>query len=49
VPGDRVVEADLCLGQAQAALLGPEIFFNRPLLMPLKRKPSLVGCPVLSR
>ena len=30
VPGDRVVEADLGLAEAEASLPGLEIFFSRP-------------------
>jgi hypothetical protein len=41
VPGDRVVEADLGLVEAEAALTGSEIFFSRPPLIPVKKKSSL--------
>jgi hypothetical protein len=41
MPGDGGVEADLGLVEAEAVLSEFEIFFNWPLLMPVKRKPSL--------
>jgi hypothetical protein len=34
VPGDRGVEPDLGLIQAEAALPGPELLFSRPPTMP---------------
>ena len=36
VPGDRGVEADLRLVQAEEVLAGPELLFNQPLMMPVK-------------
>ena len=36
VPGDRGVQADLGLVEPEAVLAEFEIFFNRPLLMPVK-------------
>jgi hypothetical protein len=49
VAGDGGVEPGLALVEAEAVLAEGEIFFNRPPLIPLKRKPSLAGCPVLGR
>ena len=36
VPGDRGVQADLGLVEAEAVLAEFEIFLNQPLLMPVK-------------
>jgi len=36
VPGDRGIQPDLGLVEAEAVLAEFEIFFNRPLLMPVK-------------
>ena len=41
VAGDRGVEPDLALVQAEAALAELEIFFSRPPLIPVKKKSSL--------
>jgi hypothetical protein len=41
VPGDRGVEADLGLVEPEAVLAELEIFFSRPLLIPVKKKSSL--------
>ena len=45
----EVQAADLLLVQSGEFLPGGEAFLNRPLLMPLKRKPSLAGRLVLGR
>jgi len=37
MPEDRGVEPDLGLVEPEAALAELETFFNRPLLMPVKR------------
>ena len=42
--GDRGVEPGLALVEAEVVLAELEIFFNRPLVMPLKRKLSLGAC-----
>jgi hypothetical protein len=36
VPGDRGIQPDLGLVEAEAVLAEFEIFLNRPLLMPVK-------------
>ena len=41
VAGDRGVEPGLALVQAEAVLPELEIFFSRPLLIPVKKKSSL--------
>ena len=41
VPGDRGVEPCLALVEREAVLSGLEIFFSRPLLIPVKKKLSL--------
>ena len=43
--GDRVEEPDLELVQPELVLAELEFFFNRPPLMPLKRKSSLASPP----
>ena len=45
VPGDRMVEPDLGLVQPELVLPELESFFNRPPLMPVKRKLSLARPP----
>ena len=47
VPGGPA--ADLVLVQGGELLARSEPVLNRPPLMPLKRNPSLAGCPVLGR
>jgi len=41
MPGDRGVEADLGLVQAEAALAELEALLNLPPVMPVKQKSSL--------
>ena len=41
VPGDRGVEPDLGLVQPEQSFPDSEIFFSRPLLIPVKKKSSL--------
>jgi hypothetical protein len=41
VAGDRGVEPGLALVEAEAVLAELEIFFSRPLLIPVKKKSSL--------
>ena len=42
VPGDRGVEPDLGLVEAEAVLAEAEFFFSQPPLIPVKKKSSLV-------
>src|SRR4029077_2628077 len=43
------MHADLGLVEGEVVLAELEALLNRPPLMPLKRNPSLAGCPVLGR
>ena len=42
VAGDRGVEPDLGLVEAEAVLAEAELFFSQPPLIPVKKKSSLV-------